>query len=70
MIPFGRLLLLHARHRPCLARGRGLEYGIVGINEASSAAEAPFGHEGTGIGREGSHSVEEYLEIKYMLMGA
>jgi succinate-semialdehyde dehydrogenase/glutarate-semialdehyde dehydrogenase len=50
----------------------GLEYGIVGINEGIiSAAEAPFGGmKESGIGREGSrHGVEEYLEIKYMLMG-
>jgi succinate-semialdehyde dehydrogenase/glutarate-semialdehyde dehydrogenase len=50
----------------------GLEYGIVGINEGIiSAAEAPFGGmKESGIGREGSHhGMEEYLEIKYMLMG-
>jgi succinate-semialdehyde dehydrogenase/glutarate-semialdehyde dehydrogenase len=50
----------------------GLEYGIVGINEGIiSAAEAPFGGmKESGIGREGSHhGVEEYVEIKYMLMG-
>jgi succinate-semialdehyde dehydrogenase/glutarate-semialdehyde dehydrogenase len=50
----------------------GLEYGIVGINEGIiSAAEAPFGGmKQSGIGREGSHhGVEEYIEIKYMLMG-
>jgi succinate-semialdehyde dehydrogenase / glutarate-semialdehyde dehydrogenase len=50
----------------------GLEYGIVGINEGIiSAAEAPFGGmKQSGIGREGSHhGVEEYVEIKYMLMG-
>ncbi|MDP9138798.1 MAG: NAD-dependent succinate-semialdehyde dehydrogenase [Pseudomonadota bacterium] len=50
----------------------GLEYGIIGINEGIiSAAEAPFGGmKESGIGREGSrHGIEEYLEIKYMLMG-
>ncbi len=50
----------------------GLEYGIVGINEGIiSTAEAPFGGvKESGIGREGSrHGVEEYLEMKYMLMG-
>ena len=50
----------------------GLEYGMVGINEGIiSAAEAPFGGvKESGIGREGSrHGVEEYVEIKYMLMG-
>jgi succinate-semialdehyde dehydrogenase/glutarate-semialdehyde dehydrogenase len=50
----------------------GLEYGMVGINEGIiSAAEAPFGGvKESGIGREGSHhGVDEYVEIKYMLMG-
>ena len=50
----------------------GLEYGMVGINEGIiSTAEAPFGGvKESGIGREGSrHGVEEYLELKYMLMG-
>lgn len=52
--------------------GEALEYGIVGINEGIiSTAEAPFGGvKESGIGREGSlHGVEEYIEIKYMLMG-
>jgi len=52
--------------------GEALEYGIVGINEGIiSTAEAPFGGvKESGIGREGSlHGVEEYVEIKYMLMG-
>ncbi len=52
--------------------GEALEYGIVGINEGIiSTAEAPFGGvKESGIGREGSlHGVEEYTEIKYMLMG-
>ena len=49
-----------------------LEYGMVGINEGIiSTAEAPFGGvKASGIGREGSrHGVEEYVEIKYLLMG-
>jgi len=52
--------------------GEALEYGIVGINEGIiSTAEAPFGGvKESGIGREGSlHGIEEYAEIKYMLMG-
>ena len=52
--------------------GEGLEYGMVGINEGLiSTAEVPFGGvKESGIGREGSrHGMEEYLEIKYMLMG-
>jgi succinate-semialdehyde dehydrogenase/glutarate-semialdehyde dehydrogenase len=50
----------------------GLEYGMVGINEGIiSTAEAPFGGvKESGLGREGSHhGVEEYLEIKYLLIG-
>ena len=52
--------------------GEALEYGMVGINEGMiSTAEAPFGGvKESGLGREGSHhGVEEYLEMKYMLMG-
>ncbi len=52
--------------------GEALEYGMVGINEGIiSTAEAPFGGmKESGIGREGSsHGMEEYLEMKYMLMG-
>ena len=52
--------------------GEGLEYGIVGINEGIISTEvAPFGGvKESGIGREGSiHGMEEYVEIKYMLMG-
>ncbi len=48
-----------------------LEYGMVGINVGILAsAETPFGGiKESGIGREGSHhGVEEFLEIKYMLM--
>ncbi|MFL5258695.1 MAG: NAD-dependent succinate-semialdehyde dehydrogenase [Hyphomicrobiales bacterium] len=52
--------------------GEALEYGIVGINEGIISTEvAPFGGvKESGIGREGSrHGVEEFTEIKYMLMG-
>ncbi len=52
--------------------GEALDYGMVGINEGIiSTAEAPFGGmKQSGVGREGSHhGVEEYLEMKYMLMG-
>ncbi|MFT7178335.1 MAG: succinate-semialdehyde dehydrogenase/glutarate-semialdehyde dehydrogenase [Oceanospirillaceae bacterium] len=52
--------------------GEGLEYGIVGINEGIISTEvAPFGGvKESGIGREGSHyGIEDFLEIKYMLMG-
>jgi succinate-semialdehyde dehydrogenase/glutarate-semialdehyde dehydrogenase len=52
--------------------GEALEYGMVGINEGIiSTAEAPFGGvKQSGVGREGSHhGMEEYIEMKYMLMG-
>lgn len=49
-----------------------LEYGIVGINEGIISNEmAPFGGvKESGSGREGSkYGIEDYLEIKYLLMG-
>ena len=49
-----------------------LEYGIVGVNEGVTSTEiAPFGgFKESGIGREGSHhGIEEFVEIKYTLMG-
>jgi succinate-semialdehyde dehydrogenase/glutarate-semialdehyde dehydrogenase len=49
-----------------------LEYGIVGINEGIISTEvAPFGGmKESGIGREGSkYGIEDYLEIKYVLLG-
>jgi len=49
-----------------------LEYGMIGINSTSlGSAMAPFGGmKQSGIGREGSHhGIEEYLELKYLLVG-
>lgn len=49
-----------------------LDYGIVGINEGLISTEvAPFGGmKESGFGREGSkYGIEDYLEIKYTLMG-
>lgn len=49
-----------------------LEYGMVGINEGIISTEvAPFGGvKESGLGREGSHhGIDEFVEIKYMLMG-
>ncbi|PWW33189.1 aldehyde dehydrogenase family protein [Chromohalobacter israelensis] len=49
-----------------------LEAGIIGINEGAISTEvAPFGGiKESGIGREGSHyGIDDYVEIKYMLMG-
>lgn len=52
--------------------GEALEYGMVGINEGLVSTEiAPFGgFKESGLGREGSkYGIEDYLEVKYMLMG-
>ncbi len=49
-----------------------LEYGMVGINAAILGTEAALfgGVKESGIGREGSlHGIEEFVEIKYVLMG-
>ncbi len=49
-----------------------LEYGIVGINEGIISSEvAPFGGvKESGSGREGSkYGIEDYVEIKYVLLG-
>jgi len=49
-----------------------LEYGMVGINAGIISNEiAPFGGvKESGIGREGSkYGIEEFVEIKYLLMG-
>jgi len=50
----------------------GLEYGMVGVNEALLASEAvPFGGiKQSGFGREGGpHSLDDYMAIKYTLFG-
>jgi len=50
----------------------GLEAGIVGVNEGIISTEvAPFGGiKESGMGREGSkYGLDDYLEIKYVLMG-
>lgn len=50
----------------------GLEYGTVGVNDASiSAVQAPFGGvKQSGIGREGGPlGIEEYLDTKYVSLG-
>ena len=56
----------------CWRVAEALEYGIVGVNEGLTSTEiAPFGgFKESGIGREGSHhGVDEFLEMKYTLMG-
>jgi succinate-semialdehyde dehydrogenase/glutarate-semialdehyde dehydrogenase len=49
----------------------GLEYGMVGVNTGAISTEvAPFGGvKESGIGREGSHhGMEEFVELKYLLL--
>ena len=56
----------------CGASPRRSNSGMVGINTGAISSElAPFGGvKESGIGREGSrHGVEEFVELKYMLMG-
>ena len=56
----------------CWRVAEALEYGIVGVNEGLTSTEiAPFGgFKESGVGREGSHhGIEEFVEIKYTLMG-
>ena len=55
----------------CFRVAEALEYGMVGINSGAISTEvAPFGGvKESGLGREGSrHGIEEFVEIKYMLM--
>jgi succinate-semialdehyde dehydrogenase/glutarate-semialdehyde dehydrogenase len=71
--PFGLAAYFYARDIGRVWRvAEALECGIIGINEGIISNEvAPFGgFKQSGIGREGSHhGIEEFLEIKYMLMG-
>jgi succinate-semialdehyde dehydrogenase/glutarate-semialdehyde dehydrogenase len=70
---FGLAAYFYARDIGRIWRvGEGLEYGMVGINSGAISTElAPFGGvKESGLGREGSHyGVEEFVEVKYMLMG-
>ena len=71
--PFGLAAYFYTRDLARAFRvGEALEFGIVGINEGLTSTElAPFGGmKESGLGREGSrHGVEEFLEIKYLLVG-
>ena len=70
---FGLAAYFYARDLGRVWRvAEALEYGMVGINTGAISTElAPFGGvKESGIGREGSrHGVEEFVEVKYMLMG-
>lgn len=71
--PFGLAAYFYSRDiGRCWRVAEALESGMVGINEGLISTEvAPFGGvKESGLGREGSpHGIEEYTEIKYMLMG-
>ena len=71
--PFGLAAYFYARDMGRVWRvAEALECGIIGINEGIISNQvAPFGgYKQSGLGREGSHhGIEEFLEIKYMLMG-
>jgi succinate-semialdehyde dehydrogenase / glutarate-semialdehyde dehydrogenase len=71
---FGLAAYLYARDIGRVWRvSSALECGIVGINTGLiSTAVAPFGGvDQSGVGREGSrYGIDEYLEMKYLCMGA
>ncbi|NWB88231.1 NAD-dependent succinate-semialdehyde dehydrogenase [Pseudomonas gingeri] len=71
--PFGLSAYFYSRDIGRVWRmAEGLEAGMVGINEGIISTEvAPFGGiKESGLGREGSHyGLDDYLEIKYLLMG-
>ena len=71
--PFGLAAYFYARDVGRVWRvAEALEFGIVGVNEGVISTEmAPFGGvKESGLGREGSHhGIEEFLEMKYMMIG-
>ena len=71
--PFGLASYFYSQDVRRIDRvSRGLEAGIVGINEGALASEAaPFGGvKESGYGREGSkYGLDDYLSIKYLCQG-
>jgi succinate-semialdehyde dehydrogenase/glutarate-semialdehyde dehydrogenase len=71
--PFGLASYFYARDLGRVFRvAEALEYGMVAVNTALLGTEvAPFGGvKESGIGREGSrHGIEEFTELKYLLLG-
>lgn len=71
--PFGLASYLFTRDAARIWRvSRGLEFGMVGVNEVALAGgEVPFGGvKESGLGREGgTMGLEEYMETKYVLLG-
>ena len=70
--PFGLASYFYARDLGRVWRvAEALEAGMVGVNTGLITTEvAPFGGvKESGLGREGSrHGMEEYVEIKYVMM--
>jgi succinate-semialdehyde dehydrogenase/glutarate-semialdehyde dehydrogenase len=70
--PFGLASYFYARDLGRVWRvAEALESGMVGVNTGLITTEvAPFGGvKESGLGREGSHhGMEEYVEIKYVMM--
>lgn len=70
--PFGLASYFYARDLGRVWRvAEALESGMVGVNTGLITTEvAPFGGvKESGLGREGSHhGIEEYVEIKYVMM--
>ncbi len=70
---FGLAAYFYARDLGRVWRvAEALDYGMVGINSGLISTEvAPFGGvKQSGLGREGSsHGAEEFVELKYLLMG-
>jgi len=70
---FGLAAYFYARDLGRVVRvAEALEYGMVAVNDGILSTEvAPFGGvKQSGLGREGSkYGIEDYLEIKYVLLG-
>jgi succinate-semialdehyde dehydrogenase/glutarate-semialdehyde dehydrogenase len=70
---FGLASYFYARDVGRIFRvAEGLHYGIVGVNAGAISTEvAPFGGvKESGLGREGSrHGIEEFTELKYVMLG-
>jgi succinate-semialdehyde dehydrogenase/glutarate-semialdehyde dehydrogenase len=71
--PYGLAAYFYARDLGRVFRvAEALEYGMVAVNDGILSTEvAPFGGvKESGIGREGSkYGIEEYVELKYLLLG-